>query len=102
MRRPLARAACRLLALAVLLAGATVVAPAVARAHPMGNFSISHYSAIRVLPGAVEVHYLLDLAEIPTFQEIQEAGIAPDARHPTVGPYLEKKAESLRGGSCSR
>ncbi|HVR16660.1 MAG TPA: hypothetical protein VMS25_09885, partial [Candidatus Limnocylindrales bacterium] len=43
-----------------------------ATAHPLGNFSISHYSAIRIGKDAVELRYIIDMAEIPTFQEMQE------------------------------
>src|SRR5262249_20379468 len=39
-------------------------------AHPMGNFSINHYSAISIFQKEVVVHYFIDLAEIPTFQEM--------------------------------
>jgi nickel/cobalt transporter (NicO) family protein len=42
----------------------------VALAHPMGNFSINHYSAISISQKEVDVHYIIDLAEIPTFQEM--------------------------------
>ncbi len=41
-------------------------------AHPMGNFSVSHYSRIQVNPGGVDIRYVLDLAEIPTFQLLQQ------------------------------
>lgn len=34
--------------------------------HPMGNFSISHYSNIQVTADGVQLEYALDLAEIPT------------------------------------
>jgi len=40
--------------------------------HPMGNFSVSHYSRIEVTARGFEVRYVLDLAEIPTFQLLQE------------------------------
>ena len=64
----------------------------------MGNFSISHYAAIRVLATSIEVRYVLDLAEIPTFQEIQDSGIVAEAGHASVGPYLARKAETLGSG----
>src|SRR2546425_13292215 len=40
-------------------------------AHPMGNFSVNHYA--RIEPGAkgVEIQYVLDLAEIPSFELLQ-------------------------------
>ena len=41
-------------------------------AHPMGNFSISHYSRIEVTSRGAEIRYVLDLAEIPTFQLLQQ------------------------------
>jgi nickel/cobalt exporter len=37
-------------------------------AHPMGNFSVSHYSKLVVTAQGVELEYALDLAEIPTFE----------------------------------
>jgi nickel/cobalt transporter (NicO) family protein len=51
-----------LLALAALL-------PAAAPAHPLGNFSVNRYSGIEVSGNRIYVHYVLDLAEIPTYQE---------------------------------
>jgi nickel/cobalt exporter len=55
---------------ALLLAVAVLVlaAPA-ASAHPLGNFSINHLSAVSISSDRVDVHYILDQAEIPTFQE---------------------------------
>ena len=66
-----------------------------AGAHPLGNFSISHYSGIHITRKTVEVQYVVDMAEIPTFQEIQETSIAPIAGDPSLEPYLTRKAESL-------
>ena len=40
--------------------------------HPMGNFSVSHYSKIEVASRGLEIRYILDLAEIPTFQLLQQ------------------------------
>src|ERR1035441_6921521 len=37
-------------------------------AHPMGNFSVNHYSRLHFRQAGVELTYVLDLAEIPTFQ----------------------------------
>jgi nickel/cobalt exporter len=54
-----------------LLAGiaALAVTPAAAPAHPLGNFSINHLSEVSISKDRVAVHYILDQAEIPTFQE---------------------------------
>ena len=50
-----------LLALALL--------PAAASAHPLGNFSVNHVTRVSVSSDRVDVRYLLDEAEIPTFQQ---------------------------------
>jgi nickel/cobalt transporter (NicO) family protein len=48
-----------------LVFGAAV---AIAAAHPMGNFSVSHYAKIQATGHGIEIEYALDLAEIPTFE----------------------------------
>ncbi len=60
------------LALAVVgsALGAATLAPA-AMAHPLGNFTTNQLAQVRIDDGEVRVDYVLDLAEIPTFQEIQ-------------------------------
>jgi nickel/cobalt transporter (NicO) family protein len=48
---------------------ATLLAPAAAAAHPLGNFTVNHFSAVEASGGRIYVKQVLDLAEIPTFQE---------------------------------
>lgn len=48
---------------------ALVVVP-VAAAHPLGNFTINHYAGLNVSRDSVVIDYVLDMAEIPAFQEI--------------------------------
>jgi nickel/cobalt exporter len=48
---------------------ALMALPAVAHAHPLGNFSINHLDVVSVSRDGVDVRYVLDQAEIPTFQE---------------------------------
>jgi nickel/cobalt transporter (NicO) family protein len=55
---------CLVLAVVVLS-----VLPPEAQAHPLGNFTINHYSRLEFAEEAVHVTYVLDLAEIPTFQQ---------------------------------
>ncbi len=40
-------------------------------AHPMGNFSINHYSKLQANAHGVDLEYVLDLAEIPTFEMLR-------------------------------
>ena len=42
----------------------------VAFAHPLGNFTINHYAGLQVSRDAIAVDFVLDMAEIPAFQEI--------------------------------
>jgi ABC-type nickel/cobalt efflux system permease component RcnA len=67
-------------------------------AHPLGNFSISQYSALHVGQDSVTLRYIVDMAEIPTFQEIQETGIIPNGDDPNTQAYLAKKILALRDG----
>jgi nickel/cobalt exporter len=56
-------------AVALLSLFAALVAPTAATAHPLGNFTVNRYSGIEFSGDRLYVHYVLDLAEIPTFQE---------------------------------
>jgi nickel/cobalt transporter (NicO) family protein len=60
----------------VLLVLSLSLAPRRASAHPMGNFSINQYSALTIGQDKVEIRFVLDMAEIPTFQEL--GSIRPD------------------------
>jgi ABC-type nickel/cobalt efflux system permease component RcnA len=56
--------------------------PAVAGAHPLGNFSVNRVDVVRVSSQDVRVTWILDRAEIPTFQERgrSRAALLADAR----------------------
>ena len=57
--------------IAVVLGGAlalVVLAPAAAFAHPLGNFTVNTYAGLEVGADRVAVDYVVDMAEIPTFQ----------------------------------
>jgi ABC-type nickel/cobalt efflux system permease component RcnA len=78
-------------ALVVAVALALLAAPA-AHAHPLGNFSINHLDVVRVSADRVDLQYILDQAEIPTFQE----------RGFPLGQVLSRKrAEVARGVSLT-
>jgi len=72
-----------------------------ASAHPMGNFSVNHYSKIVVESDRIRIRYIIDLAEIPTYQELQRAGISATAIDPKSTPvtaYVSARgAEFARG-----
>ena len=45
--------------------------PALSGAHPLGNFTTNRYAALSVEPQAVRVAYVVDLAELPAYREIE-------------------------------
>jgi nickel/cobalt exporter len=67
------RGSVRRLVVVVAVAGA-LLAPAAARAHPLGNFTVNRFARIEVAGHRLYVSYVLDLAEIPTFQA-REQGV---------------------------
>jgi ABC-type nickel/cobalt efflux system permease component RcnA len=52
-----------------LVVSAGLLIPAVSAAHPLGNFSVNHLARVSVSADRVDVRYILDEAEIPTFQQ---------------------------------
>ena len=75
------------IAVLLTLALLAVASPA-AMAHPLGNFSVNHLTKVKVSADRVEVLYILDQAEIPTFQERGE---------PRSQVLAAKRAEITRG-----
>ena len=70
----------RFLAIAAL--ALAVLVPA-ADAHPLGNFTVNQYTRLDVAQTGVSVRYVLDMAEIPTFQRRQLVDADGDGR---IGP----------------
>jgi nickel/cobalt exporter len=64
------RAILRAVVLLILAWAGLLGHAAPASAHPLGNFTVNAYAGITVRPGSVGIDYVLDLAEIPTFQEL--------------------------------
>jgi nickel/cobalt exporter len=77
----------RLVAAVAFLATSLIV-PAAASAHPLGNFTVNHYARIEPAADRVRVVYVLDMAEIPAFQEQPRITPDPDA-------YATQRAEAL-------
>jgi nickel/cobalt exporter len=73
----------------------------VALAHPMGNFSVNHYSRITFESDRVHINYFIDLAEIPTYQELQQANIPSTSIDPNsvvVLNYVTARGTELARG----
>ena len=72
-----------------------------ASAHPMGNFSVNHYSKITLESDRITIRYFIDLAEIPTYQELQQANISAtgiDPKDPAVVSYVAARGVELARG----
>ncbi len=73
---------------------AILMIPVVASAHPLGNFTISHHVALAVKDDSVDVNYLVDIAEIPAFVEIDGLDIDGD------GTASESELAAYATSSC--
>jgi ABC-type nickel/cobalt efflux system permease component RcnA len=80
------------------IAALTLANPRHGSAHPLGNFSVSQYTGIQIGADAIAVRYFIDMAEIPTFQELQAHEIPADPADPRVSRYLRGAADTLAKG----
>jgi len=87
-RRPLA-----VFALVATLAALAV--PVAVAAHPLGNFTINHYAALRVGADAIAFDVVVDFAEIPAFQERIRFDADGD------GNVTEEEADAAREPECA-
>jgi nickel/cobalt exporter len=91
------------LLLAGSLAGGLILlalCPKTAASHPLGNFTVNHFSRLKIEDSNVRVTYLIDLAEIPAFQELRAAdtdgnGTTSQAE---LDAYWERVATSYADG----
>ena len=75
---------------------ASLAAPAVASAHPLGNFTINHYAELTIGTDRVDVDVVIDMAEIPTFQERQTMDTDED------GSVSDEEVAGWAPGACRR
>jgi nickel/cobalt exporter len=78
---------------ATLLALITVTA---ALAHPLGNFTVNRFAGLVIQRSAIDVDYVVDMAEIPAYQEIsQQIGETRE------GAPDESKTSDYRARKCA-
>lgn len=83
---------------------ASLFLPTSALAHPLGNFSINHYARLEVGPAQVDIVYVTDTAEVPTFQLKARIDVNGDGRLDAAEQtaYLtDRVGELVRGLSLS-
>jgi len=74
-----------------LLCAAT---PATVLAHPLGNFTINHYAGIAIAPDEIRLDVVIDMAEIPAFQERQKIDLDGD------GDVTDTESAAAAGPAC--
>ncbi len=75
--------------LALLVALTALAVTASAAAHPLGNFTINRFSLLEASGGRLYIVYVLDMAEIPTFQARQAGGIDAGAYARRIAANVE-------------
>lgn len=87
----------RALAVALVASALVLAAPTgTASAHPLGNFTVNVYGGVIVRPDAAVVDYVVDMAEIPAFQERR---VIDANRDDTVS---DEEAAAYRTEMCRR
>jgi len=61
-------------------------------AHPLGNFTINHLTKLRIAGDRASVHYVLDMAEIPTYAAMRD--VTPDGKMSAAQLAAWARAES--------
>jgi nickel/cobalt exporter len=90
----------RILLVAVGAVFALLLLSPAAIAHPLGNFTVNRGSAILLTPGAAEVDYTIDMAEIPTYQELPAIDLDGDgvASAGELDAWAQREARAVLPG----
>ena len=69
-------------------------------AHPLGNFTINHFARIESGAAFARIRYIVDLAEVPAFQESQKADLDSDGNltEAELNAYLDQVTPSYLAG----
>jgi nickel/cobalt exporter len=81
----------------IVVVALVLALPPGAAAHPLGNFTTNRYSRLELLPDRIRLRYVLDMAEIPTFQELPILDRDRDGHvnEAELAAYAETKAAAL-------
>ncbi len=76
------------------------ICPGTLVSHPLGNFTINHFSRIGIEIDHLEITYVIDMAEIPSFGELRIADTNGDGRvsESELHAYLQRAAPSYANG----
>jgi ABC-type nickel/cobalt efflux system permease component RcnA len=81
-------------------AGLVLAGGGAAQAHPLGNFTINLYDGLTVRADRIDVDYVVDMAEIPAFEEQQTIDTNGDGSlDPTeTAAYVRDECQQLAAG----
>ncbi len=82
---------------APLIAMLVLLMPTAALAHPLGNFTVNRYSRLAVDRSSVQLLYIIDMAEIPAFQEMARIDLNSDQTVSDAerNQYMASEAQTL-------
>lgn len=85
--------------IAFLVLGWLIATPVATYAHPLGNFTVNRYSRLELDATNIRVRYVVDMAEIPTFQEMPRIDTSGDGKVDAQEQqrYLATTVETVRG-----
>jgi nickel/cobalt transporter (NicO) family protein len=71
-----------------------------ASAHPLGEFTINHYSEVKFSADSVRIDYVIDFAELTTLEQIldMEGASEQDIEDADLDEYLRQKVPDLVNG----
>jgi nickel/cobalt transporter (NicO) family protein len=75
---------------------------ALATAHPLGNFSVNHYMKFVAGERGVEMNYVIDLAEIPTFEMMRDWGVDRSSPRAALESHAREQAQAWMRGLSIR
>ncbi len=87
----------RMFRIAAMLVVALFAIPLPAQAHPLGNFTSNHLTRIAVQPNAIDVHYVLDDAEIPTFSLLRSLDAHGKPSQTALNAWAVQHAKDIAG-----
>ncbi len=82
----------------IVLAALALLCVVKASAHPLGNFTINHFTRIEAGTDRVRLRFVVDIAEIPTFQELQTINSNSTPSKEELNAYLEREAAKYGDG----
>lgn len=70
--------------------------PPAAAAHPLGNFTVNLYSRLEPAAERIDIVYVIDLSEVPTFQQFGGTPLSPEQYTDFLSRTAAKASERLQ------